>query len=81
MLEKIIEEKMSELTTVIMETLNNFINSIVAILCIAAVGYILYHCVCFMFLRKEIYVQKVMLGYFALLLFRIMGALMVVRPK
>jgi len=80
-----IDEKLTifwdDLTTTLLATLLNAVNAIVAVLCIAAIGYILYHCVCIMFFQKEIYVQKIIFGYFALLLFRILGALIGVGLK
>ncbi len=42
-----------------------------SILAIGAVGYVLWHCIKFMFLGNDKDIQKIILGYFALLLIRI----------
>ncbi|MFA5557866.1 MAG: hypothetical protein WDA59_00175 [Methanofastidiosum sp.] len=79
--EKMVENKVAEFTSLLLQSLINLVNIIIAILCIAAIGYILYHCVCIMFFQKELYVQKIIFGCFALILFRIMGALVAVKLR
>ena len=70
-----LESFWKEFTTTFIQMLMNLTNAIVVILCIAAIGYIIYHCICLMFLQEGKYFQRILFGYFALLLFRILGAL------
>ncbi len=51
------------------------LDCLIAILCIATIGYIIYCCICIMFLQKEDHVQRIALGYFTFILLRIFSVM------
>lgn len=75
MLKKPLEALGSEIITEIVSLSSN----IISVACIGVIGYILYHCIIIMFFGKQSAVQKVIFGYFGLLLLRILNVAITIR--
>jgi heme/copper-type cytochrome/quinol oxidase subunit 4 len=58
----------------------DLVNDCISIICIGVVGYILFQCVYFMFFGNEKNTsQRILFGYFLLLLFRILNTVLIAR--
>lgn len=53
----------------------SIVDALIAVLCIAAIGYIVFYCVKMMFFQNGNDMQRALFGYFIFLLLRIFSAL------
>ena len=71
----------NDITVLFVGTIANIIMIVSAIAAIAMLGYIVYNCICMMFLRKEDNIQKILFGTFWFVLIRIFGTIAEVKLR
>lgn len=75
LLERKVDVFFEDLASKFLNSLLGLLDAIIAILCIVAVGYIIFYCIKVMFLREETQIQRILLGYFAFISLRIFSAI------